>query len=889
MSEQTIQDELYSNPVEFGKFICRSLGATTIKDLVESKEVKGITARQFEKISAKKPDVLILNQNKEIVVFIEMKTPEEFRTCDKKNKAIWQELDVAKKVKAKIYIVSDGTEFIWINPKTENLILDENGLPVAKSINPKSLSDSKQKELSDFIDEVCACLSDENDQILPKQYLDPTDLAKKTARILQNMALSTSKNSLYTFVEVFNFKFLSDIGILKGFYGFDAIYKIYKEESARDAFKQYLTTIRDKLLELFPINPSDNTSIINGRIFHTQLDEMGNPIIIDTAADCFGRLLDCFKTYEKANGKFIYIHKDFKSKLFETFMKNSSDKSGMGQFFTPLKVVKEMVRMVDIKEGMKICDPACGVGKFLWEAAAKIPEPFYFEKDELKSKITLTGYEKRMEDNNDDLTTILAKSNMVIYYSDLLKENCDSPEKIKIISNELLNKVITSSHTTLGTLEHLDFEEYDLILANPPYYQNADISRASKNIKYKEKNHFKSAYTANGGGIEALFTEWIVKSLKKGGTANIILPDGIFTNIGNDKLKKLIKENCFIESIISLPINAFFNTNKKTYILTLRKRKENETAAQDFPVFCYLCSSIGESLDSYRFDISDNDLHNAVENYNLYKLSKTNEKVLEIVKSDKRCKLLDISLFDENEQWNIERFWTEEEKIELGIVEISNNLTIDEFNVFTNSIIDDVKDNKEAILALKDELSSEKNIVSLPITDLFTPTNGDSELTKSYCISHQGSFPVYSGNTQGEYAKIDSYDYDGEYLTWAKDGLAGLMMYHNEKFSITGHRGILLPTEKCKNVDLKYIRYILEPIFRKNIKGRLGELGKNEYTTLNSDMIRKLKDKISIPVKEDCSFDLETQKEIASKYEQIEMIKKNLTEKIERLLSVSVE
>ncbi len=701
MSEQIIQDELYSNPVEFGKFICRSLGATTIKDLVQSKEITGITVKQCEKISAKKPDVLILNHNKEIVVFIEMKTPDEFRTADKKKKAIWQELDVAKKVKAKIYIVSDGNEFIWINPKTENFILDVNGLPVVKQINPKSLTDSRQRELSDFIDAVCNCLSDENDQILPKHYLDPTDLAKKTARILQNMALSTAKNSLYTFVEVFNFKFLSDIGILKGSYSFEAIYKIYKNESAKDAFRQYLTTIRDKLFELFPINQIDKTSIINGRIFHTELDEMQNPIIIDTAADCFGRLLDCFKEYEKDNGKFIYIHKDFKSKLFETFMKNSSDKSGMGQFFTPLKVVKEMVRMVDIKEGMTICDPACGVGKFLWEAAAKIPEPFYFENKELKSRITLVGYEKRMEDNNDDLTTILAKSNMVIYYSDLLKENCDSPEKIKIISNNLLNKVITSSHTTLGTLEHLDFEKYDLILANPPYYQNADISKASKNVKYKINDKDEKAYTANGGGIEALFTEWIVKSLKKGGNANIILPDGIFTNIGNDKLKLLIKEKCFIESIISLPINAFFNTNKKTYILTLRKRNENETEKQDFPVYCYLCSSIGESLDSYRFDIPDNDLHNAVENYNIYRTLKTNEKVLEIVQSDKRCKLLDISFFNENEQWTIERFWSEEEKIELGIEQEKKIVSLEEFKAMVSDLCNEINNYMELLECLK--------------------------------------------------------------------------------------------------------------------------------------------------------------------------------------------
>lgn len=60
---------------------------------------------------------------------------------------------------------------------------------------------------------------------------------------------------------------------------------------------------------------------------------------------------------------------------------------------------------------------------------------------------------------------------MLIYYSDLFKNNCDSIEKIQELSEQLLNKVITSSHTTLGTLENLYLDKYDLILANPPYYQ----------------------------------------------------------------------------------------------------------------------------------------------------------------------------------------------------------------------------------------------------------------------------------------------------------------------------------------------------------------------------------------------------------------------------------
>ena len=616
-----------------------------------------------------------------------------------KNLAKIQELEVAKQTKSKIYVISDGNTFIWFNPKTGEHILDENLHPVYKKINPKDLTLEQKKSLSDFISDVANCIDNTNNQIYPKDYLDPTYLAKQVARLLQNMSLSSAKNSLYTFVELFTFKFLSDIEVLTGIYSFEYIYKIYQEQSAKDAFMMYLTTIRDKLIKLFPL-ANDSTTIINGRIFHTQTDDMGRPIIIDNASNCFGELLDCFHKYEIEHGKFLYIKKDFKSKLFETFMKNSTDKDGMGQFFTPLKVVQEMVKMVDVREGMSICDPACGVGKFLLEASLKIPTPFFFENGIFKSSVKLIGLEKRMEDNNDDLTAILAKSNLLLFYSDLFKNNSDDSSKIQILAQELLNKVIKSSHSTLGTLEHLTPEEYDLILANPPYYRSAKITEESKSV-YIEGTETK-AYSCGGQGIEALFVEWIIKSLKKNGEANIVLPDGIFTNIGNSKLKKFILNSCFIESIISLPVGTFFTTPKKTFILTLHKRNEQEeNVKQPYPVYSYLCSSIGETMDSYRFDIEDNDLHDCVELYSLYKNNKDLPLVLQQVESNPRAKLIDIEHFDSESNWDINLCWSDDEKEKLGIKKADNVMSLNEFHSFIDELIDDINEYKETIECLK--------------------------------------------------------------------------------------------------------------------------------------------------------------------------------------------
>ena len=80
----------------------------------------------------------------------------------------------------------------------------------------------------------------------------------------------------------------------------------------------------------------------------------------------------------------------------------------------------------------------------------------------------------------------------------------------------------------------------------------------------------------------------------------------------------------------------------------------------------------------------------------------------------------------------------------------------------------------------------------------------------------------------------------------------------------------------------------LEPVFRAHKKGREGDLGKNEYTTLNSDMIKKMGETIPIPVKNDGTFDLEMQKELAAKYEQIENIKGSLASQVQSLLDITV-
>ena len=508
-----------------------------------------------------------------------------------------------------------------------------------------------------------------------------------------------------TFVELFIFKYLSDLKVLKGNYSFDSLLKMYDDEgnSEEEILAFYLgeTGPRERIKTLFPAG-DDGTTVVNGDVFHAVKDKNGE-YVVNGDGKTFHLIIDEFARYEKKNGKFININKDFKSKLFECFLKNEKDKKKMGQFFTPLKVVEQMNRMIEIKPGMEICDPACGVGKFLLEAiSSDIDNLFKFNGDKLETKIKLHGFDKYSDDNSDR-TIILAKANMLIYLSKLITENPSIKNTKKIAT--VFNDSFILKKSNLGTLEEMNENSYDLILTNPPYVVNGsgDIKAMANSTGY---------YKCNGLGLESLFMEWIVKSLKEGGTALVVIPDGILSNLANKGLRKFILEKCTIEGIISLPINTFFGTPKKTYILAIKKKLSDDmgnTDKQVNPVFTYICNSIGETLDIYRFDIDDNNLEEAVNQYKLYQASANKSKFKAIAYDenekpyiDKKCKIIPIDEFYNSveQSWIIDNYWTDEEKIELGFKKETNVLTIPELQSMIEVIIDEMNDYKEDLLCL---------------------------------------------------------------------------------------------------------------------------------------------------------------------------------------------
>lgn len=91
-------------------------------------------------------------------------------------------------------------------------------------------------------------------------------------------------------------------------------------------------------------------------------------------------------------------------------------------------------------------------------------------------------------------------------------------------------------------------------------------------------------------------------------------------------------------------------------------------------------------------------------------------------------------------------------------------------------------------------------------------------ISKEHIKTNQGEYPVYSSATlnDGCIGKINTYMFDGEYITWNTDGYAGAVFYRNGRFNCTNICGILEPLNKIEG--LESLKYLLANEFKKFVR-----------------------------------------------------------------------
>jgi len=98
------------------------------------------------------------------------------------------------------------------------------------------------------------------------------------------------------------------------------------------------------------------------------------------------------------------------------------------------------------------------------------------------------------------------------------------------------------------------------------------------------------------------------------------------------------------------------------------------------------------------------------------------------------------------------------------------------------------------------------------VKDLFMDGRGRI-ISEEEIKNREGIYPVYSSQTSnnGELGKINTYDFEGEFITWTTDGAnAGTVFYRNGKFNCTNVCGILKP--RNENINVKFFSYLLSTI-----------------------------------------------------------------------------
>jgi Type I restriction modification DNA specificity domain. len=151
----------------------------------------------------------------------------------------------------------------------------------------------------------------------------------------------------------------------------------------------------------------------------------------------------------------------------------------------------------------------------------------------------------------------------------------------------------------------------------------------------------------------------------------------------------------------------------------------------------------------------------------------------------------------------------------------------------------------------------------------------------------KGKYPVYSASGSSPLIHIDTYDYDGEFLSWSTNGFAGTISVLNEKFSINGDKGLLLPKNDREDLDLYYLKYILEPVFREMAKGRKGDNGVDEFTKLYPSMLEEIM--VPVPIDENGEISLILQIEIAKKYKMIFETTNDVIANIRRVIEQKIK
>ena len=219
---------------------------------------------------------------------------------------------------------------------------------------------------------------------------------------------------------------------------------------------------------------------------------------------------------------------------------SNAGKSG-GEFFTPQEVSELLMRLATVgkTEVDGVYDPACGSGSLLLKAEevlgkGKVHRGFFGQE------INITTYN-------------LCRINMFLHGIGF-------------------DKFSIACEDTLISPQHWDDEPFEVIVSNPPY--SIKWAGDENPLLINDPRFAPAGILAPRGKADMAFIMHSLAWLKTNGTASIVCFPGIFYRGGAEqKIRKYLVDNNFVDCVIQLPDNLFFGTSIATCILVLKKNK----------------------------------------------------------------------------------------------------------------------------------------------------------------------------------------------------------------------------------------------------------------------------------------------------------------------------
>ncbi|MBI4915863.1 MAG: SAM-dependent DNA methyltransferase [Acidobacteria bacterium] len=210
--------------------------------------------------------------------------------------------------------------------------------------------------------------------------------------------------------------------------------------------------------------------------------------------------------------------------IYEQILNDLQSAGNAGEYYTPRAVTGFMANRIDPKPGEILFDPACGTGGFLTCAIRHMRERYVKSaEDEQRMQHSLRATEKKQ------LPHMLCVTNMLLH-------GIDDPSFVRH-DNTLARPYVS----------YVAADRVDIVLTNPPFG-----GREEDGIESNFPKHFQTRETADQ------FLALIVRLLKPGGRAAVVLPDGTLFGEGvKTRLKQHLLEECNLHTIVRLPNSVF--------------------------------------------------------------------------------------------------------------------------------------------------------------------------------------------------------------------------------------------------------------------------------------------------------------------------------------------